>query len=243
MPQAHCFLATELVLKAQKQAQTDLTGPKVEALGERDEMHHENAPSTTRRQFLTTAGKGVAASAVARRISRRSSRRRSSARPRRATASTSARSATGRISRGARPAGHLAARHRADHGGLRPRQQARRGREDAGQRATTRSRPASRTTASPTYADYRELLANKDIDAVVISTPDHWHALIAIDAVRGRQGRLPAEAGVADDRRGPRAERRRPSHRAASSRSAASSARRRSSATPRSWCATGASAS
>lgn len=33
------------------------------------------------------------------------------------------------------------------------------------------------------YADYRELLANKDIDAVVISTPDHWHALPTIDAV------------------------------------------------------------
>ena len=34
------------------------------------------------------------------------------------------------------------------------------------------------------YGQYRELLANKDIDAVVISTPDHWHALIAVDAVQ-----------------------------------------------------------
>ena len=32
------------------------------------------------------------------------------------------------------------------------------------------------------YDDYRELLDQKDIDAVVIGTPDHWHALIMIHA-------------------------------------------------------------
>ena len=34
-----------------------------------------------------------------------------------------------------------------------------------------------------TYQNHLELLANKDIDAVVISTPDHNHAKLAIDAV------------------------------------------------------------
>lgn len=33
-----------------------------------------------------------------------------------------------------------------------------------------------------TYDDYHDLLANKEIDAVVISTPDHWHAQPAMEA-------------------------------------------------------------
>lgn len=34
------------------------------------------------------------------------------------------------------------------------------------------------------YKNYKELLAADDIDAVIIATPDHWHATITIDAAR-----------------------------------------------------------
>ncbi len=35
------------------------------------------------------------------------------------------------------------------------------------------------------YNDYKELLARKDIDAVCIATPDHWHMIIAMEAIKG----------------------------------------------------------
>jgi predicted dehydrogenase len=35
-----------------------------------------------------------------------------------------------------------------------------------------------------TYKDFRELMQRKDMDAVQITAPDHWHALIALEAIR-----------------------------------------------------------
>lgn len=35
-----------------------------------------------------------------------------------------------------------------------------------------------------TYTDFREVVARKDIDAFLIATPDHWHVLVALAAVR-----------------------------------------------------------
>ena len=36
------------------------------------------------------------------------------------------------------------------------------------------------------FTDYQKLLARKDLDAVVIATPDHWHALQTIHACEAK---------------------------------------------------------
>src|SRR4051794_21031035 len=48
---------------------------------------------------------------------------------------------------------------------------------------TVASRQASKKQPR-TYADYRKMLAEKDLDAVLIGTPDHWHALPAVAAMQ-----------------------------------------------------------
>src|SRR4051794_36742393 len=42
---------------------------------------------------------------------------------------------------------------------------------------------AKKSRSTPArYKDYRKLLDDRNIDAVVIATPDHWHALMFVDA-------------------------------------------------------------
>ena len=44
-----------------------------------------------------------------------------------------------------------------------------------------------------TFKDYRALLDDKTIDAVLIATPQHLHALHFVAAIRSRQGRVPGK--------------------------------------------------
>jgi predicted dehydrogenase len=53
--------------------------------------------------------------------------------------------------------------------------------EDAAAQVATRQ--VSKKTPR-TYTDYREMLEERDLDLVLIVTPDHWHALPMIDAVK-----------------------------------------------------------
>jgi len=53
------------------------------------------------------------------------------------------------------------------------------------------------------YVDFRELIARKDIDAVMIATPDHWHAIPAIMAAEAGKdiyGEKPLSLTIAEGR-------------------------------------------
>jgi predicted dehydrogenase len=52
---------------------------------------------------------------------------------------------------------------------------------DAASQVATRQ--ASKKTPR-TYTDYRKMLAEKDLDLVIIATPDHWHALPFVETVK-----------------------------------------------------------
>lgn len=46
-----------------------------------------------------------------------------------------------------------------------------------------RAQQAAQLTGGKIYKDYRTLLENKDIDYVLIATPEHWHYQMAVDAL------------------------------------------------------------
>jgi predicted dehydrogenase len=49
------------------------------------------------------------------------------------------------------------------------------------------AKKAGKYKGCDTYSDFRDLLARKDIDAVVICTPDHWHAIPVIEACKANK--------------------------------------------------------
>ena len=86
-------------------------------------------------------------------------------------------------------------------------------------------RQASKKTPR-TYADYREMLKEKDLDIVLIATPDHWHALPMIAAVEAGADVYVQKPISVDVDRGPGHAGRRAQASSASSRSAPSAAAR-----------------
>ncbi len=91
------------------------------------------------------------------------------------------------------------------------------------------------------YKDFRELLSRKDIDAVVIGTPDHWHTIICIAAMKAGKDvycEKPLTLTIDEGKKLVQVWR----ETSACSRPAASSAPRASSGRHANWCGTAGSA-
>ena len=94
---------------------------------------------------------------------------------------------------------------RADRGRLRRRCLAAGQRQAAGRgSATPRAQPSGSYKGCDAYVDFHEVLARKDIDAVMISTPDHWHvpmALAAMEAGKDVSLEKPITRSIAEGRK------------------------------------------
>lgn len=60
-------------------------------------------------------------------------------------------------------------------------------RRDAAKRKVDEKYGSGGAAGCPAFNDHRELLALAGVDAAVITTPDHWHAMQAIDAAKARK--------------------------------------------------------
>ena len=62
-------------------------------------------------------------------------------------------------------------------------------------------RALEKAPAAKTFSDHRELLQLKEVDAVLIASPDHWHKDHAIDAMNAGKDVYCGEADVPQARR------------------------------------------